>query len=155
MQLRWSAKCWSEAHRVGGHGDHWCPPMALLNEVFSFVLCYMSLVPRFLGLRGSGCAHMRDGSGLTDFGFHVGLKHFSNCAVSGKTSLLKQISGASAPKSQSAFSYCISCSGRSCFLSLRNLCLSLRKACFCWVVTCKSLLSCCVAVTRHWAFPMR
>lgn len=63
--------------------------------------------------------HIWDVSG---FGFFVGLKHFSDCAVSEKISLLKLISE---PESQSAFSCWFSSSGRSCFLSLCNLSLSL------------------------------
>lgn len=55
--------------------------------------------------------HIWDMSG---FGFYVGLKHFSNCAISDKVSLTP------APESQSAFPCWFSSSGRSCFLSLCN-----------------------------------
>lgn len=71
--------------------------------------------------------HMWDMSG---FGFFVGLKHFSNWAVSDKISWLKQISGFSAPESQSTFSCWFSSSSKSCFLSLWNLCPFFKKSTF-------------------------
>lgn len=77
------------------------------------VLCCVKWVwfLRFLNPKVVG-VHIWD---MPAFGFFVGLKHFSNSAVLEKISLLKQISGISAPESQSAFSCWLSSSGRKFF----------------------------------------
>lgn len=115
--LEWGLGTLGWGHRTTGPLLWRC-----LRRYSGFALYYMSLVSRCLGLQDTDCAHLRDGSGLA---------LASMLAWNTSQAVLFQIRlhcwSRSAVQSQSVFYYCISCSGRSCFLSAE--CFSLRKVC--------------------------
>lgn len=150
MQLRWSARCWSEGW--GALGPR-CPPLAVPSEVFRFVLCYVTLAPQVFGLWVA----------VRVWGMALGWLWLL-CSLE---TLLKPYcfrEDLTAEADLRGF-----CTQESiCFSLLYQLLwqetlslpaqlvsLFLRKVYFCWVSICKSLPSCCAAGTRHQGFPMR
>lgn len=122
-------KCnWGDQQNAGaktwhiGLGGMGCPPLALLNKVFGFVLCHVSLLPRFLGLQGNGCAHVRDGSRLTLASMLV-WNTSQTALFRVRPHCWSRSQGLLHPRVNLVFSYWISRAGRSCFISLCNLSL--------------------------------